>query len=592
MKSRLIVVAAVALSAVAFCAELTAALAVPGRLKVTVLTQSEKVKEPIPGAQVALAGRASKIHKGSITDLDGISAFDDLPSDDYSVTIKFPGYSTVTKEIKIKDGQAVELAITLLAEITERVTVVGKEKIIALDTGAESSTSISGESFADLPVVGREYRQVLTLAPGVQDSDGDGNPNVHGSRETDFKMEVDGVSNVDPLTGQAQSNINPDAIEEIQVIESGADASLGGAIGGFGRISTKTGGNQFEATFNLYFRDSIFDNDGAGGGDPLDYQLFQPSVYLSGPVVKDHLWFMVSQEYLDASAPVEVIGGASYVQELTRMVPLYQLTWQVSPKSRLQFQYAADPFELKPSNVDSITPIETGAVLEGGGPTYKLRWTAPYSPTFFFEALVGYSDIGIKQYPYDRNATNTCGIVGMEGLYCTDLRTLRRSGPFFRDYEDSRQRWTYRLDAEQFISDWLGGTHRIKAGFIYEQNRFVRDVTQSDVIDVKRVTSVGSIDNPGLPRPALAVNYTQFFPRSSAVEARGDNYAVYLSDTYDPLPTLSLTLGVRWSREEVQPPATCRSTPPRSGGRTRRRFSSASRVATTRSTVPRSTPAC
>ena len=42
---------------------------------------------------------------------------------------------------------------------------------------------------------------MLTLAPGVQDADGDGNPNVHGSRDRDFKAEVGGVSNVDPLTG-------------------------------------------------------------------------------------------------------------------------------------------------------------------------------------------------------------------------------------------------------------------------------------------------------------------------------------------------------------------------------------------------------
>jgi hypothetical protein len=553
MRSRQFVVLAVALCAALLLSASTAALAAPGRLKVTVFTQSGKTKETIPGAQVALASKAGKLQpKASITDIDGISAFENLPPDDYSVTISFPGYSTVTKDIKVGDGQSVELVITLLAEITEQVTVIGKEKTVELDKGAESSTSISAETFADLPVAGREYQQVLTLAPGVQDSDGDGNPNIHGSRERDFKMDVDGVSNVDPLTGQFQGNINPDAIEEIQVVESGADASFGGAVGGFGRITTKTGGNQFEANFNLFFRNSIFDNDGAGGGDPLDYQLFQPSVYFSGPLVKDHLWYMLSQEYLDASFPIQVIGGESYVQKQTRMIPLYQLTWQVSPKNRLQLQYRSDPFTIEPSNVDSITPIETGSIVEGGGPTYTLRWTAPYSPTFFFEALVGYSNVGFDIYPYDPNAINTCGIPSLENLYCTDLRTQRRSGPFFADYTDDRERWTYKLDAEQFVQEWLGGSHRVKAGFAYEMSTFGRTQIQDDVISINRLASSGDIQDPGLSRPSYIIDYTQFYPRDSTATADGDYYALYLSDTYDPLPNLSVTLGARYSREEIE----------------------------------------
>jgi hypothetical protein len=553
MRSRQFVVATVALCAAFLLTASSAALAAPGRLKVTVFTQSGKTKETIPGAQVALASKTGKMQpKAAITDIDGISAFESLPPDDYAVTISFPGYSTVTKDIKVGDGQSVELVITLLAEITEQVTVVGKEKTVELDKGAESSTSISAETFADLPVAGREYQQVLTLAPGVQDSDGDGNPNIHGSRERDFKMDVDGVSNVDPLTGQFQGNINPDAIEEIQVVESGADASFGGAVGGFGRITTKTGGNQFEANFNLFFRNSLFDNDGAGGGDPLDYQLFQPSVYFSGPLVKDHLWYMLSQEYLDASFPIQVVGGESYVQQQTRMIPLYQLTWQVSPKNRLQVQYRSDPFTIEPANVDSITPIETGSIVEGGGPTYTLRWTAPYSPTFFFEALVGYSHVGYDIYPYDPNATNSCGIPSLQNLYCTDLRTQRRSGPFYADYQDDRERWTYKLDAEQFVQEWLGGSHRIKGGFAYEMSTFGRAQVTNDVIDVNLIPKSGNPENPGLGIPSYVVNYTTFYPTKSVAEATGDYYALYLTDTYDPLPNLSVTLGARYSREEIE----------------------------------------
>jgi len=43
----------------------------------------------------------------------------------------------------------------------------------------------SSEFIDSLPILGRNYQDVLTLAPGVSDIDGDGNPNIHGARDTD-----------------------------------------------------------------------------------------------------------------------------------------------------------------------------------------------------------------------------------------------------------------------------------------------------------------------------------------------------------------------------------------------------------------------
>ena len=78
----------------------------------------------------------------------------------------------------------------------------------------------SDEFFADLPTLGREYQSVLTLAPGVQDEDGDGNPNIHSARDRDFKMAVDGVSNADPLAGMDPSSNLADAVEQVGNVES------------------------------------------------------------------------------------------------------------------------------------------------------------------------------------------------------------------------------------------------------------------------------------------------------------------------------------------------------------------------------------
>ena len=62
-------------------------------------------------------------------------------------------------------------------------------------------STISSDRASNLHVAGRVYHEVLTLAPGIQDPDGDGNPNVNGARERDFKTIVGSPSDVDPLTG-------------------------------------------------------------------------------------------------------------------------------------------------------------------------------------------------------------------------------------------------------------------------------------------------------------------------------------------------------------------------------------------------------
>ena len=113
-------------------------------------------------------------------------------------------------------------------------------QLVDLDSN-ETSTVFSSDFIADLPVAGRFYQNVLSLVPGVQDPDKDGNPNVNGARERDFKTLVGGISNVDPLTGKFLNLVTTDSIEALTVITAGAGAEFGRAQGGFAQIIQKQG---------------------------------------------------------------------------------------------------------------------------------------------------------------------------------------------------------------------------------------------------------------------------------------------------------------------------------------------------------------
>ena len=76
------------------------------------------------------------------------------------------------------------------------------------------------------PTAGRFYQNVLALSPGVQAANKDGNPNVSGAREREFKTQVGGIGNVDPLTGAFLNLVTSDSTKSLTVITAGAGSSL------------------------------------------------------------------------------------------------------------------------------------------------------------------------------------------------------------------------------------------------------------------------------------------------------------------------------------------------------------------------------
>ena len=223
----------------------TAVSAQSGGLTVKVVDATDQ--SPLAGAKVVLTNTVQLVAETiAQTNIDGIIDFPILrPGGGYIIEVTLPGFAGVRKhEIRIKVSQNQTLTIPLGEEITEVEKVVATRDVVDIEKTA-ISTTFGDEFIQDLPVQGRFYTNVLTLAPGVQDQDGDGNPNVHGARERDFATIVGGVSNVDPLTGLRLTNINIDSIEEIEVITAGAGVEFGRAQGGFANVVEKQGSNQF-----------------------------------------------------------------------------------------------------------------------------------------------------------------------------------------------------------------------------------------------------------------------------------------------------------------------------------------------------------
>ncbi|HEV8701145.1 MAG TPA: carboxypeptidase regulatory-like domain-containing protein, partial [Candidatus Polarisedimenticolia bacterium] len=161
------------------------------------LTTDEK-GTPLAGVSIVASSSSQGISgRGAVTDSTGSFQVGSLPAArDYFVRATFPGFATMDfSEVEIKGGQATALRITLQpgTPFRERIEVRARPQIVNLEV-TTTQTRLTAEFIDALPILGRNYQDILSLAPGVTDTDGDGNPNIHGARDTDVITLVDGVS--------------------------------------------------------------------------------------------------------------------------------------------------------------------------------------------------------------------------------------------------------------------------------------------------------------------------------------------------------------------------------------------------------------
>jgi hypothetical protein len=379
-------------------------------------TVTDEGGRPLEGATVTATSQDQAIEgRGATTDLEGRFQIGTLPPGvDYEIGAAFPGFAPVRLTgITVQTGQATMVRIALMRQsegLQEHIQVHAAPPIVSLQETTTQSRFTS-EFIDALPLLGRNYQDLLALAPGVSDVDGDGNPNIHGARDTDVVTLVDGVSTTDPLTGKIGAQLNIESIQEIEVKTSGATAEFSRAQGGFANIITKSGGNEFEGSFKFYYRGSTLDGDGAGIDDPslhaglgenglrdLEFNDFLPFLSLSGPIVKDKAWFFMSSEYVQIQDPVNALSTA-FVTTQKEFRQFAKFTWQAAPNHRLALSINYDPQKFENQGLDSFTREESSYVLDQGGLVVTGKWVGILGPYVSLETSVSAFDERPAQLP-------------------------------------------------------------------------------------------------------------------------------------------------------------------------------------------------
>src|SRR5262245_35215349 len=210
----------------------------------------------LPGVEITVTNDATQQSRNTITNETGLYSVPLLPSGAYTVRISLAGFKTeVRRGIQVEVDRNARVDAQLeVGNVTDSVEVTADAPLISTDNAALGQV-IDARRVAELPLNGREFLSLATLAPGVQPnvegsnlSTQQGSVNVNGAREEFNLFLLDGVDNND--TGNSQLIVVPgiDSIQEFKVQTSAYSAEYGRSAGGLVNVSTKSGTNDLHGT--------------------------------------------------------------------------------------------------------------------------------------------------------------------------------------------------------------------------------------------------------------------------------------------------------------------------------------------------------
>lgn len=228
----------------------------------TVTTVREEV---VPNASVVVESRELAVRRTATTDGEGFFVVPNLPVGVYRVTVEAEGFSAVVQEnVKLDVGNTFSMTVRLnVAGVTETVQVSGNTYQTVNTETANVETLISGTQVTELALNGRNWAQLINLAPGTSalatDSQQGTNVRIDDTAINGLRRRtaptLDGASNVDHgSVGTQVNNISVDAIQEFKLVSSPYSAEYGAQAGPAVNVVTKRGTTEYHGSIFEFFR--------------------------------------------------------------------------------------------------------------------------------------------------------------------------------------------------------------------------------------------------------------------------------------------------------------------------------------------------
>jgi hypothetical protein len=398
----------------------------------------------LPGVTVEASSPALIEKVRSVTtDATGQYKIIDLRPGTYSVTFSVTGFSSVKREnIELVGSSTATVNADLaVGSVAETVTVTAESPVVDIQS-TQRSKVIDDDTIAALPV-GRSQYNLAVLLPGVTLSSFGGSNiqdvggtrtleitifTVHGSRPTDQRLMINGLTSRNLLSSAWASNLVPDmgTASEVTFDYSSGMADAYGA--GFTiNLIPKEGGNAFRGSIfatgaNKSFQSTNYSDElkAAGLSSPNDLKrMYDINPSIGGPIIRNRVWFFGSMRWQENSfyyagayfnKNANDLSKWNYEPDLARRAEALQtanptgslrLTWQATPRNKIGFS-------IDPQARYWVAPVANHSAEQYSSWSFThetlttATWSAPVTSKLLLDARFGHHATGfVDDYPTD-----------------------------------------------------------------------------------------------------------------------------------------------------------------------------------------------
>ena len=231
-------------------------------------TISDSSGASVQGANIVIENSATGSRREARTNTTGFYSVPQLQPGTYNVTISHDGFRSVkNSNVQLAVNQVATLSISLeLGETQQTINVTGDVPLIETST-AGLGTVIGQKETVDLPLNGRQFVQLLQLAPGtvpisVSQSAtpaigaGSTTPSINGGTNRSNLFYIDGMYATDPFFSTFSISPSIDACRNSRNRPTRISPNSGRSTGGTINVATKTGTNTFHGAAYEFLRNN------------------------------------------------------------------------------------------------------------------------------------------------------------------------------------------------------------------------------------------------------------------------------------------------------------------------------------------------
>ena len=538
-------------------------------------TVTDPSQARVPNSQVEVVAVDTGFKRQTTTGSGGVFSLNSLPPGTYDLTVSANGFKTFQENgIELSVGQTRTVNVQLQVG-APNTTVEVRASAQALDANnAEISTVIRARQVEDIPLNGRDWATLMTLAPGAVNLGAGGQRDLRfvGRGIDDSNYTYDGI---DATGVQEQSQkagvrlgISLESIAEFRVSSSVYTADQGGSAGAIISVVSKTGTNTFHGSAFDFLRNNVLD-----ARSPFDtaippFRLNQFGASIGGPIKKDRTFFFADYEGLRQRLDTTVIGfvpNATYRESVGNpalklflaqwpvgQIPVDDITAQwISPQSdnnredsgmfRLDHTFTAKTSIFARVNIDDANGLSPLDTLGGHDnplirpSNYVVQLTHVFSPTIINELRGGINRSALHHYQ-----NGTCPLSAANGLpgdVCASVDPF--DGPSNSQLDEEVGTTIDGYDDLTIVR----GRHTLKIGIGVERHR----LNNSDEIIANGGLSYNSSDD-------FINNVVDSYSFVGSLTLGGERRTYimpYVQDTFKIRPNLTLNYGLRYEHYSV-----------------------------------------